>query len=172
MQEHNRLMCWYCHSEISHTTSRLYPTCPYLRRTRRLDGAHIPMDLDYFDLGPLEGFEGLSPIEDVASLPTHSGPTPSRLNQLAVPAVHLDAGPFLCTLRQVYKDEFAAAVAVAVLKFQEQILELERAFPKHTEGSPACSTYVSSATTVEVMSCAVFFGVQRCCSPCLWNVFR
>ena len=99
------------------------------------------MDLDYFDPGPVEGFEGLSPtIEDFDPLPMHSGTTPSCLNQLDAPAVHLDAGPFLCTLRQVYKDEFAAAVAVAVLKFQEQILELERAFPKHTEGSPACGT--------------------------------
>jgi len=133
-------MCWYCRSEISHTTSRLYPTCPYLRRTRRLDGAHTPMDLGYFDLGPVEGFEGLSSTIEDAPLPTHSGPTPSCLNHLAAPAVHLDAGPFLCTLRQVYRDEFASAVAVAILKFQGQILELDRAFPQHTEGSPACST--------------------------------
>jgi hypothetical protein len=99
------------------------------------------MDLGYFDLGPVEGFEGLSStIEDVVPLSTHSGPTSSCLNHLAAPAVHLDAGSFLCTLRQVYKDEFAAAVVVAVLRFQEQILELERAFPQHTEDSPACST--------------------------------
>ena len=99
------------------------------------------MDLGYLDLDPVEGFEGLSsPIEDVAPLPMYSGPTSSCLNHLAAPAVHLGTGPFLCTLRQVYKDEFASAVAVAILKYQDQILELDREFPQHTEGSPACIT--------------------------------
>jgi len=100
------------------------------------------MDLGYLDLGPVEGFFSpvSSPVEDVAPLPMYSGPTSSCLNHLADPAVNLDAGPFLCTLRQVYKDQFASTVAVAILKYQDQILELDRAFPQHTEGSPACST--------------------------------
>lgn len=39
-------------------------------------------------------------------------------------------------------------------------LNTQRA-PRHA------APYVSLATLVEVMFCAVFFGAQRCCSPCL-----
>jgi hypothetical protein len=67
---------------------RLYRSRHYLRRTRRLDGAHAPMDLGYFDLGPVEGFGCLSsPTEDVTPLPMYSGPTSSCLNHLAAPGL-------------------------------------------------------------------------------------
>ena len=89
------------------------------------------MDPAHYDLDPPEGF---------SPLPMYSGSSSSCLNHLVAPEVHLDAGPFLSTLRQVYKDEFSTAVAVAVLKYQDQILELERAFPQHTEGSLRGST--------------------------------
>jgi hypothetical protein len=54
--------------------------------------------------------------------------------------MHLDTEPFLNTLRQVYRDEFTTAVAVAVIKYRDQILELEQVFPSQVEASLQGST--------------------------------
>jgi len=65
----------------------------------------------------------------------YAGASSSCLSHLAAPVIRLDAEPFLNTLSQVYKDEFTATVAVVVLKYRDQILELEQAFPPQVEDS-------------------------------------
>ena len=80
------------------------------------------------------GFD--SSLEELSPLPMAYGEPPSScLSRLAAPVMHLDTEPFLNTLRQVYRDEFSAAMAVAVVKYRDQILELEQAFPPHVEAS-------------------------------------
>ena len=86
------------------------------------------MDQAYYDFD--SSFEELSP------LPMASGEPPSScLRHLTVPGIRLDAEPFINTLRQVYKDQFTMTVAVAVLKYRDQILELEQVFPPQAEAS-------------------------------------
>ena len=84
------------------------------------------MDQAHYDLDPLESF---------SPLPMYGGPSSSCLSHLVAPVIRLDTEPFLNTLRQVYKDEFTDAVSVAVLKYRDQILELEQAFPPQVETS-------------------------------------
>ena len=115
-------MCWYYSLEISSAGTSLYG-CSV--RLRRLDALHTTMD-QVFDLDPLGS---LSPLR------MYVEPSSSCLNHLAAPGIRLDAEPFLNSLSQVYKDEFTTAVAVAVLKYRDQLLELEEAFPFHVEGS-------------------------------------
>ena len=84
------------------------------------------MDQVYYDLDPLESF---------SPLPMYDEPSSSCLSHLAAPAIRLDAEPFLNTLRQVYRYEFTTAVAVAVPRYRDQILELEQALPPQVEVS-------------------------------------
>ena len=82
-----------------------------------------------------QAFYGLDPLEELSPLPMYGEPPSSCLNHLAAPDIRLDVEPFLNTLRQVYKDQFTTTVAVAVLKYRDQILELDQAFPPQTEDS-------------------------------------
>ena len=75
-------------------------------------------------------------LEELSPLPmTYDEPPASCLGHLAAPLMHLGTEPFLNTLRQVYRDEFATAVAVAVCRYRDQILELEQDFPHQVGAS-------------------------------------
>ena len=148
-------MCWYCSLEISSAGTSLYGCFvqPHHHlRLRRLDALHTTMD-QVFDLDPLGSLSplpmcsgpststtmdqayDLNSLGSLSPLPMYGGPSSSCLNHLAAPGIRLDAEPFLNSLRQVYKDEFTTAVTVSVLRYRDQLLELEQAFPPQVEDS-------------------------------------
>ena len=69
--------------------------------------------------------------ESLGTLPRDFGePSPSCLSNLAVKSgISLDAEPFINSLRKVYQNQFSTTVAIAVLKYRDQICELDTAFP-------------------------------------------
>ena len=124
-------MCWYYRAEISRSTSSLYGCSVrshHYLRLRRPDALHTTMEQAYY------GFD--LRLEELSPLPmVYNEPPSSCLDHLAAPLMHLDTEPFLNTLRQVYRDEFSTAVAVAVCRYRDQILELEQDFPPQVETS-------------------------------------
>ncbi len=107
---------------------------------------------------------GLDPLGSLSPLPMYGGPSSSCLNHLAATGIRLDAEPFLNSLSQVYKDEFTTAVSVAVLRYRDQLLELEQSFPPQVEASLQGNTLCFVDHLFEVMF--LYGGFPSCTCGC------